>query len=98
MNVHPVEYDNRCFADTECDKHGIEGCEACFGKAGNILKVNSKNEISIKKIKDVWTKEEHISNLNKYRLDYEKFKKSCHFGPNQKEIEEWSNKWIEDNL
>lgn len=50
-----------CSADTECDKHGVEGCETCFGKVGNILKVNSKNEISIKKIKDVWTRDEVIA-------------------------------------
>lgn len=65
-----------------------------FGK----IKINSKNEISITKIKDNWTKEEIINTLIKYREDYETFKKSCHFGPNEKEINQWSNSWIEKNL
>lgn len=97
-----VEYTNRCCgrcdgvhdlcsADTECDKHGVEGCETCFGKVGNILKVNSKNEISIKKIKDVWTRDEVIKILgdltqsvsNKHRFG------DGHFN---------LLKWIEDNL
>jgi hypothetical protein len=63
------------------------------------LKVNFKdNTITIKKLKDSWNKFEHIGNLIKYREDYEEFKKNCHFGPNQKEIEEWSINWISNNL
>lgn len=62
------------------------------------IKINSKNEISITKIKNIWTKEEIINTLIKYREDYETFKKSCHFGPNEKEINQWSNSWIEKNL
>ena len=62
------------------------------------LKINSDNTINIKSIKDSWNKYEFIANLIKYREDYETFKQSCHFGPNPKEIEEWSNKWIEKNL
>jgi len=62
------------------------------------LKINSDNTINIKSIKDSWNKYEFIANLIKYREDYETFKQSCHFGPNPKEIEEWSNKWIEENL
>lgn len=63
------------------------------------LKINPKdNTITIKKLKDSWNKCEHAANLIKYRQDYEQFKKDSHFGPNQREIEEWSNKWIEENL
>jgi len=63
------------------------------------LKVNPKdNTITITKVKDSWNKYEHIANLIKYRNDYEIFKQNCHFGPNQREIEEWSNNWIEENL
>ncbi len=64
-----------------------------------VVKINSKdNTITIKKLKDSWNKCEHAANLIKYRQDYEQFKKDSHFGPNQREIEEWSNKWIEENL
>jgi hypothetical protein len=65
----------------------------------NSVKINPKdNTITIKKLKDSWNKEEHISNLIKYRKDYEQFKKDSHFGPNETEINNWSNKWIEENL
>ena len=65
----------------------------------NKLKINPKyNTISTRKIKDSWNKEEHINNLLKYRKDYEQFKKDCYFGPNEKEIAEWSEKWIKENL
>lgn len=67
--------------------------------SAKVVKINSKdNTITIKKLKDSWNKCEHAANLIKYRQDYEQFKKDSHFGPNQKEIEEWSNKWIEENL
>lgn len=62
------------------------------------IKTNPDNIINIKCAKDTWTKDEHISNIEKYRLDYEQFKRDCHFGPNEKEIKEWTCKWIEENL
>ena len=62
------------------------------------VKAAKDNTITIKKLKDSWNKCEHAANLIKYRQDYEQFKKDSHFGPNQREIEEWSNKWIEENL
>lgn len=63
------------------------------------LKINPKdNTISIRKIKDSWNRDEHITNLLKYRKDYEQFRKDCYLGPNEKEIAEWSEKWIEQNL
>ena len=46
----------------------------------------------------MYSKEEHIVNLTKYRLHYEQFRKDSYFGPNEKEIADWSNKWIEQNL
>ncbi len=63
------------------------------------LKINPKdNTITIKKVKDSWSREELTDILQVYRLDYEQYKRSCHYGPNQKEIVDWSNKWIEENL
>lgn len=46
----------------------------------------------------LYTKEEVIFNLNKYLIDYEQFKKDSYYGPNQKEIKEWSDNWINKNL
>jgi len=63
------------------------------------LKINSKdNTITIKELKNSWNREEHISNLIKYRVDYVEFVKSSYFQPNEKEINIWSTKWIEENL
>ena len=63
------------------------------------VKVNPKdNTITIKKVKDSWSREELTDILQVYRLDYEQYKRSCHYGPNQKEIVDWSNKWIKENL
>ena len=62
------------------------------------LKVDSHNTITIHSIKDSWSREELTDILQVYRLDYEQYKRSCHYGPNQKEIVDWSNKWIKENL
>lgn len=59
---------------------------------------NKDHTITIKKMKDSWSRDEHITNLIKYREEFEEFKKNCHFGPNQKEIDQWTYKWIEENL
>ena len=62
------------------------------------LKVDSHNTITIHSVKDSWSREELTDILQVYRLDYEQYKRSCHYGPNQKEIVDWSNKWIKENL
>lgn len=64
-----------------------------------ILEVNTNNTVDVSLIEDkLYTKEEVISNLDKYRINYEQFKKDCHFGPNKKEIKEFTDIWIKNNL
>lgn len=63
------------------------------------IKVDSThNTVTIHSIKDSWSREELTDILQVYRLDYEQYKRSCHYGPNQKEMVDWSNKWIKENL
>lgn len=63
------------------------------------IKVDSTNNtVIIHSIKDSWSREELTDILQVYRLDYEQYKRSCYYGPNQKEIVDWSNKWIKENL
>lgn len=74
--------------------------EECVNEYGTCteykLKVNSKNEISIRKIKDTWTREEVESLCRKAFLLY----KSDNTGyPGLiKSTQESEDKWIEDNL
>lgn len=71
----------------------------CKCNTGLKFKVRSDNSVIIHSVKQkTYTKEEHITNLIKYRVDYEQFKKDSHYSPNGKEIELWSNNWIEQNL
>lgn len=61
--------------------------------------INPKdNTINIKPIKDSWNREEVISNIIKHRNDFLKFKTDSHYNPNDKEIKEWEDKWINENL
>lgn len=53
------------------------------------LKVNSSNEITIKKIKDSYTREETIKLIKKF---------SNHFCPMNNHFEEDEDDWIEENL
>jgi hypothetical protein len=63
------------------------------------LKVNPKdNTITIKKVKDSWSREETVTLCLKMQHDYIKYKESCHYGPNMREITDWTDKWIEENL
>lgn len=72
---------------------GHSGCSKPF------LKINPKdNTITIRKMKDSWSKKEQFEKIIKFRDDYEEFKKNCYFGPNKKEIDDWINNWIEQNL
>lgn len=73
--------------------------EEIAGYEHTYLKVNPKdNTITIKKLKDSWNREEVISNIIKHRDDFLKFKTNSHYNPNDKEIKEWDNNWIKENL
>ena len=63
------------------------------------LKVDSNNTITIKKVKDNWTREEHISNIKKFSLELGS-KIHCFLkedGTLSISIQD-VNKWIEENL
>jgi hypothetical protein len=62
------------------------------------IKVNSSNEITIKKIKDSYTREEVINKCLKMQYEYPKFVKESYYTPNTREIADWTNDWIEENL
>ena len=63
------------------------------------LKLKPNGSVIVHPVKEkMYSKEEHIVNLTKYRLHYEQFRKDSYFGPNEREIANWSNKWIEQNL
>lgn len=63
------------------------------------LKLKPNGSVTVHPVKEkMYSKEEHIINLIKYRLHYEQFKKDYYFGPNEKEIADWNNKWIEQHL
>jgi len=63
------------------------------------LKVNPKdNTITIKKVKDNFSTEETRTLCLKMQHDYTKYKESCHYGPNMREIADWTDKWLEENL
>lgn len=103
-----VEYKNRCcgrcdgvldlcVSDIVCSDHNEQGCNICFEESGNILKVFKDNTITIKKVKDSWSREEHIHNLLKYKSDLLVKLMECkeQDKPLQKEF---TDKWIEENL
>lgn len=69
-----------------------------YDKFNKVLKINQDNTITIKKIKDSWSREEVISNIIKHRNDFLKFKINSHYNPNDKEIKEWDDNWIKENL
>lgn len=62
------------------------------------LKVSKDNTITIKRIKDSWNREEVVTMCFKMQHEYTEYKKSCHYGPNMREIAEWADNWIEQNL
>ncbi len=65
----------------------------------NKLKVNPKdNTITIKKVKHSWSREEVVVLTLKMQHDFEQYKRDCHYSPNTREIAEWTDKWIEQNL
>lgn len=64
----------------------------------NRILINQDNTINIKQIKDSWNREEVIYNVIKHRNDFLKFKTSSYYNPNDKEIKEWENNWVKENL
>ncbi|MCK9575567.1 MAG: hypothetical protein M0R51_06380 [Clostridia bacterium] len=72
--------------DYTFENEGIEGSKKMYQY---FLKVNSSNEITIKKIKDSYTREETIELIKKF---------SNHFCPMNNHLEEDEDKWIEENL
>ena len=63
------------------------------------LKVNPKdNTITIKKVKDNFTREETVRIALKMQYDYSEYKKSCKEDPDMREIADWTNTWLEENL
>jgi len=64
-----------------------------------VLKVNPKdNTITIRSVKDTWSREEHIAGILKFQTDLDNYRKSCHYGPNKNEEQKWTEKWFEENL
>lgn len=63
------------------------------------LKINPKdNTITIRPVKDNWNKGEVVVSVLKMQHDYAYYLKSHKDEPNSREIAEWTNDWIEQNL
>lgn len=76
-----------------------EGIEWLDSPLEYFPKINIKdNTITIKKAKNSWSKEETVTLVLKMQHDYTKYKESCHFGPNLREIAEWTDNWLEQNI
>ena len=94
-----VEYN---IYDDQCDglSCGICNCNHTTEKLISELKINPKdNTITIKKVKDSYTREEHISNIKKFSLELGS-KIHCFLkedGTLSISIQD-VNKWIEENL
>lgn len=62
------------------------------------LKVDKNNYITITREKESWNREEVIILCRKIQDETAKYKRSCHYGPNLRELNEWTDNWIEQNL
>lgn len=63
------------------------------------LKVSKDNFIFIRrKEKKVFTREEVVTKCFKMQHDYPKFVKESYYTPNMREIAEWTDNWIQQNL
>ena len=62
------------------------------------LKVDKNNYITITREKESWSREEVINLCRKIQDETAKYKRSCHYGPNLRELNEWTDDWIEQNL
>jgi len=49
-------------------------------------------------VEKMYTKEEVVILCLKIHYEYIQYKKDCHYGPNMREIAEWTDNWIEENL
>ena len=81
-----------------CDGRGVDinklcelvDCKLCNG----FIKINSDNNIHIKSIKDSWSREEHISDIQKIcKLLYFSANRDIDFS-----TEEELSKWVYENL
>ena len=63
------------------------------------LKINSDNTVNITSVEEkMYSTAETISKVLKMQHDYTKYRESCHYSPNMREIAEWTNNWIKENL
>lgn len=63
------------------------------------LKLNQDNTVNITSVKEkMYSKAEFIKGVLKMQHDYTKYKENCHYGPNMREIAEWTDNWIKENL
>lgn len=62
-------------------------CEKC---RNIVCKCNSE--------KQIFTREETTTLVLKMQHDFTKYVKSCHYGQNLREIADWTDKWLKDNL
>ena len=84
-----VEYERDGIGFTH-DKHGKE--------LPWKLKVNPKdNTVTIRRVKDSWTREDVITSVLKMQHDYGQYK-DTHIDADMREIAEWTDRWIEENL
>lgn len=51
-----------------------------------------------KKEERMYSKESVVRLVLKMQHEYTEYKRSCHYGPNMREIAEWTDKWLEENL
>lgn len=90
-----VEYQKYCCSPGSYQKKNLYGdCDDCKENQPLQLKVNSKNEITIRKIKDSWSKEEVEDALVKHYLNIGSTK-GCNLG---QDVRVWTKKWISENL
>ena len=90
-----VEYENNYDLCYYTPAGGIECCD----KIDNWqLKVSKDNTITIKKVKDSWSREEVVTLCLKMQHEYPKFVQESCYIPNMREIAEWTNNWISENL
>ena len=68
-----------------------------YSKFDNRIKISKDNTITIKKVKNSWSREEHINNLLKYKSDLLVELMKCK-EQNKSLQKEFTDRWIEENL
>lgn len=94
-NLIPTLYEGREWNDNKASNPNGE--RSFYMKSEYTLKIPN-NIISIKPIKESWSREEVVTKCLKIQHDFTEYKKSCHYGPNMREIADWTAKWIKQNL